>query len=43
VPARDLGTFVTVIAILVVVALLASIVPAWRAARADPTAALRAE
>jgi predicted permease len=37
----DLGTFLFVPALFVVIALLASIVPAWRAVRIDPVGALR--
>ena len=43
VSARDPGTFVLVAAVLLGVAGIASLVPAWRAARADPTSALRAD
>jgi putative ABC transport system permease protein len=40
---RDPLTFVTVVALLSVVAFGASLVPAWRATRIDPIAALRAD
>ena len=40
---NDLGTFVAVPSILVLIALAASMVPAWRAAQTDPIAALRTE
>jgi ABC-type antimicrobial peptide transport system permease subunit len=43
VEARDPVTFVAVGAILLAAAFLASAVPAWRATRVDPAAALRAE
>jgi putative ABC transport system permease protein len=43
VTAHDPGTFVLVAAVLLGVAAVASVIPAWRAARADPTTALRAE
>jgi len=43
VTARDPGTFVVVATVLLVVAVIASVIPAWRAARADPTSALRAD
>jgi predicted permease len=43
VPAHDPWTFGTVVAILLGVAAVASLVPAWRAARVDPNIALRAE
>jgi putative ABC transport system permease protein len=39
----DVPTFGTVILILVLVSLIACVVPAWRAARVDPMAALRSE
>lgn len=41
--ARDPAVYALVGVVLVVVALMASSAPAWRAARADPNAALRAE
>jgi putative ABC transport system permease protein len=40
---RDPATFVTAVAVLSAVAVLASYVPAWRASRLEPTAALREE
>jgi predicted permease len=40
---NDLGTFVTVPPILALVALAASLFPAWRAAHTDPIVALRGE
>jgi len=43
VTARDPGTFVVVATVLLAVAVIASVIPAWRAARADPTSALRAD
>jgi len=43
VTAHDPGTFVMVAAVLLAVAGIASVIPAWRAARADPTSALRAD
>ena len=43
VSARDPGTFILVAVVLLGVAGLASLIPAWRAARADPTSALRAD
>ena len=43
VTARDPGTFLIVAATLLVVAGVASVIPAWRAARADPTTALRGD
>jgi ABC-type lipoprotein release transport system permease subunit len=41
--ARDVVTLAATVAVLAVVALVASVVPARRAARVDPTAALRIE
>jgi ABC-type lipoprotein release transport system permease subunit len=41
--ARDLVTLVVMVAVLVTVALIASIVPAPRATRLEPTTALRIE
>jgi putative ABC transport system permease protein len=41
--ARDLGTFAAVTAVLATSALLACLVPAWRASRIDPAVTLRAE
>jgi predicted permease len=43
VPARDPLTFGVVAIVLLVVATLASLIPAWRASRVDPNLALRAE
>jgi len=43
VTASDPLTFASVAAILGAVALLASLVPAWRATRVDPIAVLRCE
>ena len=43
VPARDPVTLGTVAVVLLLVALVASLVPAWRAARVSPQVALRAE
>jgi len=43
VSASDPGTFILVAVVLLGVAGLASVIPAWRAARADPTSALRAD
>ena len=40
---HDLGTFVAVPAVLGLVALGSSLLPAWRAVRTDPIVALRAE
>ena len=42
-PARDPVVFGAVAALLLLVALVASVVPAWRASRVDPIEALRAE
>jgi putative ABC transport system permease protein len=39
----DPGTFIAVPVILTLVALAAAMVPAWRAARTDPTSALRSD
>jgi putative ABC transport system permease protein len=39
----DLPTFAAVAALLAAIAVLASLVPAWRAARVDPVSALKAE
>lgn len=41
--ARDVFTFVVVISVVLGVAVLATVVPAWRASRIDPIRALRAE
>jgi ABC-type lipoprotein release transport system permease subunit len=41
--ARDPLVFLSVAAILIMVAAMASTVPAWRATRADPNRTLRAE
>jgi ABC-type lipoprotein release transport system permease subunit len=41
--ARDIVTLVVTVALLAIVALVASIVPARRAARLEPTTALRIE
>ena len=43
VPARDPWVFATVAALLLLVATIASLVPAWRASRVDPSVALRVE
>ena len=43
VPVHDAGTFAMVALLLLIVAVLASVMPAWRAARTDPTSALRAD
>jgi putative ABC transport system permease protein len=40
---RDLGVFLVVTATLLAFAVLASIVPTWRATRVDPLTALRVE
>jgi predicted permease len=42
-PSRDLVTFVGVVATLLIVAAVASSLPAWRASRVDPNVALRAD
>jgi hypothetical protein len=42
-PARDPWVFALVAAVLLAVAVIASIVPAWRASRTDPIEALRTE
>ena len=42
VTARDPRTFVAVSISLLIVALVAAVVPSWRASRVDPTVALRA-
>jgi putative ABC transport system permease protein len=41
--ATDPATYAAVVVVLVTVALGASLLPAWRAARLDPLAALRRE
>ena len=43
VTARDPVTFATVATLLLIVALLASLLPAWRATRINPSTALRAD
>jgi ABC-type lipoprotein release transport system permease subunit len=43
VPARDPVVFGGVVVVVLVVAVAASLVPAWRATRVDPASALRAE
>ncbi len=43
VSATDLGTFMTVPVVLAVVALTATVIPAWRASSVDPMVALREE
>ena len=43
VTARDAATFVGAVGLIVLVALVAAIFPAWRAARVDPLVALRCE
>jgi putative ABC transport system permease protein len=42
-PAKDPATYGVVAGLMVLVALVASVVPAWRAARADPNTALRSD
>jgi ABC-type lipoprotein release transport system permease subunit len=39
----DATTFVGVIALFAMIALIACLIPAWRAVRVDPVAALQAE
>jgi ABC-type lipoprotein release transport system permease subunit len=43
VTATDPVTFGTITALLAMIAFVASVVPAWRAARVDPVEALRSE
>ena len=43
VSARDIATFLTVPALLALVAFAATVIPAWRASSVDPMVALREE